>query len=149
MIFPLKLLGKSLIAKEKAIQTAENEDLNPNPEPVFFISLVGVNEEGLVDLHEYIYDIYTKEYDFLGCSVKVINAQDLWDFYKSKHIIATRRKIDVYTMAEFFIEQHSNGHFIVDECPFRQNNTNNFGGNYDNLNSLSCLVQNIAKVSFS
>jgi len=31
------------------------------------------------------------------------------------------KKTDVYTMAEFFVEQHSNGHFILDECPFRKN----------------------------
>ena len=92
-----------------------------NPDPVFFMSFVGVNWRGFVDDHEHIFDIYTKEYDFLGCDVKVISAQDLWDFYKSKHPGADRSKIDVYTMAEFFVDQHSNGHFIVDECPFNSN----------------------------
>ena len=90
-----------------------------NPDPVFFMSFVGVDPEGYVKEHEHIFDIYTNEYDFLGCNVKVISAQDLWDFYKSKHPRAKREEIDVYTMAEFFVDQHSNGHFIVDECPFK------------------------------
>ena len=90
-----------------------------NPDPVFFMSFVGVDERGFVKEHEHIFDIYTKEYDFLGCDVKVISAQDLWDFYKSKHPAADRSEIDVYTMAEFFVDQHSNGHFVVDECPFK------------------------------
>ena len=111
--------GKSLISKEKAIQTAEREELKLNPDPVFFMSFVGVDEKGFVKEHEHIFDIYTKEYDFLGCDVKVLSAQDLWDFYKSKHRGADRSEIDVYTMAEFFVDQHSNGHFVVDECPFK------------------------------
>ena len=104
------------------IQTAEKQESNLNPDPVFFVSLVGVDKYGFVKEHEHIFDIYTKKYDFLGCDVKVISAQDLWNFYKSKHrfvIEADREKIDVYTMAEFFVEQHSNGHFVVDECPFK------------------------------
>ena len=110
--------GKSLISKEKAIKTAEKEALKPDPDLVFFMSLAGADESGYVLEHEHIFDIYTKEYDFLGCDVKVKSAQDLWEFYKSKNPGADRRKIDVYTMAEFFVDQHSNGHFIIDECPF-------------------------------
>ena len=86
---------------------------------VYFISLVGVNEEGFVDEHEHIFDIYTKSYDFLGHDVKVKSAQDLWDFYEANHTGADRKKIDVYTAAEYFVEKHSNGHFVVDECPFK------------------------------
>ena len=82
---PIEFSGKSLISKEKAIQTAEKEELKLNPDPVFFMSFVGVNLEGFVEEHEHIFDIYTKEYDFLGCDVKVMSAQDLWDFYESKH----------------------------------------------------------------
>ena len=115
-----KFSGKSLISKEKAIQTAEKEELKLNPDPVFFMSFVGVDSKGFVEEHEHIFDIYTKEYDFLGCDVKVISAQDLWDFYKSKHPGADKKKIDVYTMAEFFVDKHSNGHFVVDECPFER-----------------------------
>ena len=110
-------LGKSLISKEKAIQTAEKEESKLSPDPVFFMSLAGVNVRGLVEKHEYIFDIYTKEYDFLGCDVKVISAQDLWSFYQSKHPGANRKLIDVYTMVGFFVHQHPNGHFVVDECP--------------------------------
>ena len=107
--------GKSLISKEKAIQTADKQDLKQNPDPVFFISLVGVDNEGNVDEYEHIFDVYTKNYDFLGSNVKVLSAQDLRDFYKSRH---QGKVADVYQMAEFFVEEHSNGHFIVDECPF-------------------------------
>ena len=119
-----KFLGKSLIGKEKAIQTASKEDLKPVPDPVFFISLVGVDPWGFVDKHEHIFDIYTKQYDFHACNVKVISAQDLNKFYAKHHKLETirnffrRKKIDVYKLAEFFVEQHSNGHFVVDECPF-------------------------------
>ena len=116
-----KFSGKSLISKEKAIQTAEKEESKLIPDPVFFMSFVGVNLEGLVKEHEHIFDIYTKECDFLGSDVKVKSAQDLWIFYKSKHPLADITKIDIYTMAEFFVEQHSNGHFVVDECPFKIN----------------------------
>ena len=98
-----------------------------NPDPVFFMSFVGVDSKGFVEKHEHIFDIYTKEYDFLGCDVKVISAQDLWSFYQSKHPGADREAIDVYTMAEFFVDQHSSGHFIVDECPFKL-----LGGKYYN-----------------
>ena len=83
------------------------------------MSFVGVNAEGFVEEHEHIFDIYTKLYDFLGCNVNVISAQDLWDFFKSKHPAADSSEIDIYTMAEFFVDQHSNGHFVVDECPFK------------------------------
>ena len=114
-----KFSGKSLISKEKAIQTSEKEEMELNPDPVFFMSFVGVDEYGFVKEHEHIFDIYTKEYDFLGCDVQVISAQDLWSFYKSKYPRADREKMDVYTMAEFFVDQHSNGHFVVDECPFK------------------------------
>ena len=83
------------------------------------MSLVGVDRRGFVERDQHIFDIYTKEYDFLGYDVTVLSAQDLYDFYESKNSVAHRREIDVYTMAEFFVEQHSNGHFVVDECPFK------------------------------
>ena len=84
-----------------------------------------MDRKGFVDEHAHIFDIYTKEYDFFGFNVKVISAQDLRDFYKKHHKMKTFRnsllgnKVDVYTMAIFFIGQHPNGHFVVDECPFR------------------------------
>ena len=122
--------GKSLISKEKAIQVADKEDLRPDPDPVFFISLVGADKWGFVDKDEHIFDIYTKQYDFHGCNVKVISAQDLRNFYAKHHKLdlfrnffrrkAQKKKVDIYTMAEFFVDQHRNGHFVVDECPFRE-----------------------------
>ena len=96
--------------------------MKPNPDPVFFMSFVGVDQEGFVEEHEHIFDIYTKVYDFLGCDVKVISAQDLKNFYDKHHKIRNffrRKKVDIYTMAEFFVDQHRNGHFVVDECPFK------------------------------
>ena len=95
-----------------------------NPEPVFFISLVGVDDQGFVDEHEHIFDIYTKEYDFFGTSVIVKSAQDLGDFYESYHKRANKKYINIYELAKFFVEQHSNGHFVIDECPFRTNGKN-------------------------
>ena len=103
--------------------------MKPNPDPVFFMSFVGVDEEGFVEEHEHIFDIYTKVYDFLGCDVKVISAQDLKNFYEKHHKMESfrnffrrksqKKKVDIYTMAEFFVDQHRNGHFVVDECPFK------------------------------
>ena len=72
--------GKSLISKEKSIQTAEKEKylqdvgLKFKADAVFFISLVGVNQLGIADPDEYIFDIYTKAYDFNGSDVKVVCA---------------------------------------------------------------------------
>ena len=81
--------GKSLISKEKAMQTAEKEDLKLNPDPVFFMSFVGVNSKGFVEEDEHIFDIYTKEYDFIGSNVKAVCAQDLRNFYTKHHKMAT------------------------------------------------------------
>ena len=79
-----------------------------------------MDENGFVDEHEYIFDLYTKLYDSQGSNVKVISAQELHSFYISNHKMEAGKKVDVYIMAEFFVEKHSNGHFVVDECPFRQ-----------------------------
>ena len=94
-------------------------------DPVFFISMAGLayTEEGdqrggIVDEHEYLFDIYSKLYDFAGRNVRVISAQDLWAFYESKNKGAKREDVDIYILVEFFIQHHSNGHFIIDECPF-------------------------------
>ena len=88
--------------------------------PVFFISLVGVDEFGIVDEDEYIFDIYTKVYDFDGSHVKVVTAQNLWKFYKNTNWYRwnDRRNINIYELVEFFIRYHPNGHFVLDECPF-------------------------------
>ena len=86
--------------------------------PVFFISMVGVNEQGIVDDHQHIFDIYTKLYDFLGSNVQIKNAQDLWSFYAERNKEANIEKINIYQLVEFFIRHHPNGHFVLDECPF-------------------------------
>ena len=77
-----------------------------------------MDENGFIYDHEHIFDIYTKWYDFLGHDVEVKSAQDLWDFYEANHKGADRKKIGVYTVAEYFVERHPNGHYVVDECPF-------------------------------
>ena len=60
----------------------------------------------------------------MGHDVKVKSAQDLWDLYEVNHKGADRKNIDVYTAAEYFVEQHSNGHYVVDECPFKADQGN-------------------------
>ena len=79
---------------------------------------MGVNIFGFVDKDKYIFDIYTKSYDFHGSHVKVISAQDLWTFYESKNKGADQSEVDIYCLVEYFIQHHSDGHFILDECPF-------------------------------
>ena len=96
---------------------AEDVGLKAKADPVFFISLVGVNMSGIVEENEYVFDIYTKAYDFHGSHVKVISAQDLRAFYKLKSGQTNR---DVYFLVEYFVKHHQHGHFILDECPFVQ-----------------------------
>ena len=95
-----------------------DEGFKSKPDPVFFLSLVGVDNLGKVDEHQHLFDIFTKLYDFFGCSIQVLSAQDLWSFYQSKNKGAKREDVDIYFLVEFFIQHHSNGHFILDEVPF-------------------------------
>ena len=85
MSFAAFFIGKSLVCKEKVIQTAAKEEQNSKPRPVYFISLVGVNRRGNVEDDEYIYDMYTKLYDFSGLNVEVLSAQDLLVSYQSRN----------------------------------------------------------------
>ena len=123
-VFQRLIAGKSLICKEKCIQTDEKESnlvdegLKSKPDPTFFISMVGVDEWGKVDEHEYLFDIFTKLYDFSGCKVQVLSAQDLWTFYQSKNKGVQLWDVDIYTLVEFFVQHHPDGNFILDECPF-------------------------------
>ena len=79
---------------------------------------MGVNDFGKVEKDEYIFDIYTKLYDFHGSNVKVISAQDLWTFFESKKKRADRAKVDIYCLVEYFVQNHLDGHFVLDEVPF-------------------------------
>ena len=123
------ILRKSLISKENAIQTAENErmkeemGLKTKAAPVFFISMVGVDEKGIVDEYEHIFDLFTKMYDFHGSDVHVISAQDLLHFFASKYKVVNRETVDIYTLVEYFVENHPEGNFIADECPFIKGST--------------------------
>ena len=95
-----------------------DEGLKSKPDPVFFLSLVGGGSFGKVDEHEHLFDIFTKLYDFSGCKVQVLSAQDLWTFYQSENEGAKGNAVSIYDLVEFFIQHHPNGHFIFDECPF-------------------------------
>ena len=86
--------------------------------PVFFISMVGVDRNGIVDDHQHIFDVYSKLYDFLGINVQIKSAQDLWSFYEDRNKGVDRMEINVYELVEFFVRHHPDGHFILDECPF-------------------------------
>ena len=77
-----------------------------------------MNLRGIVDKDEYIFDIYTKSYDFNYSQVKVVSAQNLWAFYESKNKGADQLKVDIYYLVEYFVKHHSDGHFVLDECPF-------------------------------
>ena len=115
-----------MICKEKCIQKVEkemslvDEGLKLKPDPVFFLSLVGINYRGEFDEHEHLFDIFTKLYDFSRCNVQVLSAQDLWTFYESKNRGACREDKDIDVLVYFFIQHHPDGHFILDECPFLQ-----------------------------
>ena len=80
--------------------------------------MAGVDEYGIVDKHEHIFDIFTKLYDFLGSNVQMMSAQDLWKFYDSKNKGADKEEVNIYQLVEFFIRHHPHGHYILDECPF-------------------------------
>ena len=119
-------LGKSLICKEKAIQTAdkeendENEGIKAKADDVFFFSLVGVKSRGTVEDCEHIFDIYTKLYDFKACNVHIKSAQDLGEYYESQNKGCDVKKIDIYTLVEYFVQKNPDAHYVLDEVPFIQ-----------------------------
>ena len=112
---------------------------------------MSVRGSGRIGEAEYVFDIYTKLYDFVGTDVNVLNAQDLWEFYgkrenlrQIKHKMTGNsynealeskgtdtnliphasydktpygRSFTIYSLIEYFIENHPYGHFIIDECP--------------------------------
>jgi hypothetical protein len=88
---------------------------------VFFLSLVGVDDLGKVAFFEYIYDIYTKRYDFQSTDVNMKSAQDLFEYYESHNKGSDKKEIDIYTLVEYFVQNHRNGHFVLDEVPFLPN----------------------------
>ena len=77
-----------------------------------------MNERGYVGKYEYVFDIYTKAYDFHGSHVKFLSSQDLWAFYEAKNKGANRKWIPIYFLVEYFIQHHQHGHFVLDEVPF-------------------------------
>ena len=87
-------------------------------DPVFFLSLVGVDKYGIVDDYEHIFDIYTRFYDFDSSDVHFQSVQDLFNFYESKNQGSDKGSVDIYTLVEYFVKHHPNGHFVLDEVPF-------------------------------
>ena len=102
----------------------EEMGLKTNADPVFFISMVGVDEKGIVHEYEHIFDLFTKMYDFHGSDVHVISAQDLWHFYHLKNKATPRESVDIYILVEYFVQHHPEGKFVIDECPFLKGSTN-------------------------
>ena len=90
-------------------------------DPVFFLSLVGVDKYGIVDDYEHIFDIYTRLYDFDSSEAVFKSAQDLFNFFDSKNKGRDNTMVDVYTLVEYFVKHHPNGNFVLDEVPFLAN----------------------------
>ena len=96
----------------------ENMGLKPKADPVYFISLVGVDRYGNVEDHEHIFDIYTKLYDFKHHDVIVKSAQDLWDEFAKQNPGSRRRGVNIYQLVEDFVQHNRRAHYVLDECPF-------------------------------
>ena len=101
----------------------EEMGLKTKADPVFFISMVGVDETGIVDEYEHIFDLFTKMYDFHGSDVHVISAQDLGHFFASKNKVTSRKYVDIYILVEYFVQHYPEGNFVTDECPFLKGST--------------------------
>ena len=98
--------------------TAENTGEKLKADPVFFLSLVGVDKWGKVEEHEHLFDIHSKAYDVLGEHVTIKSAQDLFDFYMQRQTPPFNPDLDIYQLTQFFVSQNSHAHFVIDECPF-------------------------------
>jgi len=90
--------------------------------PVFFISLVGVDIDGKVEDHEHIFDIYTKTYDFISSDVDVKSAQNIWESYEEQNKGSDKKNIDIYSLVERFVQKHPNASYVLDEVPFLWSN---------------------------
>ena len=103
--------------------------------PVFFLSLVGVDEVGKVDDPESIFDIYSKTFEFLTSDVTFMSAQDLKAYYDfqnnvsdsynvskclqcEQEVYTRSRKQGIYTLVEYFVKNHPDAHYVLDEVPF-------------------------------
>ena len=88
-----------------------------------------MDKTGIVEEDEHIFDILTKDYDFIDNDAKVLSAQDLLEFYNShpgrlrkfKQWLGIEKRqdtsINIYTLVKFFMKNNPDGHFIIDECP--------------------------------
>ena len=112
--------------------------------------MAGVDEYGIVDKHEHIFDIFTKLYDFLGSNVQVMSAQDLWKFYESKNKGADKKKVNIYQLVEFFVRHHPFAHYILDECPFLKKRTKDEEGDSYQISIMqtNIFISNIKLILF-
>ena len=102
------------MAKEKALRT---NDQFPSMN-VYFLSLAASNKYGVPEKHRSIFDILSQEYDFQNTKVNFVDAQELQSFYKENNkSCGTQTGVDVLKLTEFFIEQHPDCSFILDEVP--------------------------------
>ena len=78
-----------------------------------------VYSDGIVDDYEHIFDIYTKRYD-QKCNVNIKSVQDLLDCYKgtTKNKGSEKTNIDIYTLVQYFVQNHRKRHFVPYEAPF-------------------------------
>ena len=80
--------------------------------------MLSVDERGEVDDDEHIFDVLTKDYDFIDTDVKVLSAQDLLKFYNNNQDTKLlTQHVDIYNLVQFFMKNNPDGHFIIDECP--------------------------------
>ena len=102
------------MAKEKALR---HNDQFPSMN-IYFLSLAASNKYGVPEKHRSIFDILSEEYDFQNSNVTFIDAQQLRSFYAENNTSMLKKTdVDVLTLTEFFIEQHPDCSFILDEVP--------------------------------
>ena len=107
--------GKTVISKQKSIETAENDETKE----VYFISLVACDGWGRpIGETPYVFDICTKHFDLKNTKVNAIDVPYLLNFFKN-HRLTDDEDIsnNVYRLLEFFVRNKPNGHFVVDEVP--------------------------------
>ena len=116
MFFYLYVLfiGKTLVSKQKAIQI--DSDVADNKR-VFYISLLGSDEEGKPNPFRYVFDIITRKFDFWNTNVQAKDVRDLCDHYKQT-TNQDSSKASIYDLCLHFMRRHLSSHFILDEVPF-------------------------------
>ena len=86
--------------------------------PFSFLVLVVVSKYGKMEDYEHIFDIYSKQCDFKSSNEIIKSVQCLWEFSDCQNDSDEEEKIDIYTLVDYFLLNHRNGHCILDEVPF-------------------------------